>query len=175
MRWSNQGRKKGASHWNTSQFTLYLFVLVYRSNLTKLTLQSDAAIKKLEKDREEGEKILRLTEVCRKLETEEEKVSFHEQHAKCIEFLLMQVLPFYASTLSAEEQDQVSSLEAEQPSEALAKVSLALFHLLLKLLHAASCCTGNAGIFVTGQFLETLQQGQFSQPMIKAIIDKSNQ
>ena len=46
---------------------------------------------------------------------------------------LTQVLPFYASTLSAEEQDQVSSLEAEQPSEALAKVSP--FLSFLKILH----------------------------------------
>ena len=46
----------------------------------KLTLQSDAAIKQLEKDREEGEKILRLAEMCRKLETEEEKVRAELSH-----------------------------------------------------------------------------------------------
>lgn len=53
---------------------LLLFLLLFRANLTKLTLQSDAAMKELQKDREIGEKILRVTEMCRKLETEEEKV-----------------------------------------------------------------------------------------------------
>lgn len=48
-----------------------------RNNLTTLTLQSDAAIKKLQTDKEMGEKILRLAEMCRKLETEEEKVVYH--------------------------------------------------------------------------------------------------
>ena len=54
---------------------LLLLLLLLRGNLTKLTLQSDAAMKELQKDREKGEKILRLAEMCRKLETEEEKVS----------------------------------------------------------------------------------------------------
>ena len=53
----------------------------------------------------QGEQILRLAEMCRKLETEEEKV-----------------LPFYASSLTAEEQDDVAAAVAEPPSEKLAAV-----------------------------------------------------
>jgi len=53
----------------------------------------------------QGERILRLAEMCRKLETEEEKV-----------------LPFYASSLSSEEEQQVTSVQTEPPSEALAQV-----------------------------------------------------
>ena len=43
--------------------------------------------------------------MCRKLETEEEKV-----------------LPFYSSSLSAEEDEQVASVEAEPALETLAQV-----------------------------------------------------
>ena len=46
-------------------------------------------------------------EMCRKQETEEEKV-----------------LPFYASSLTAEEQDDVAAAVAEQPNEKLASVSV---------------------------------------------------
>ena len=76
-------------------------MLLHRSNLTTLTLQSDAAIKELQQKKEkvslelenvlvnklhcvythwavcvvsQSEKILRSAEMCRKLETEEEKV-----------------------------------------------------------------------------------------------------
>ena len=44
--------------------------------------------------------------MCRKLETEEEKV-----------------LPFYASSLTQEEQDDVNTAVAEPPSQPLAAVS----------------------------------------------------
>ena len=44
--------------------------------------------------------------MCRKLETEEEKV-----------------LPFYASSLTAEEQDDVNAAVMEPPSQELAAVS----------------------------------------------------
>ena len=53
----------------------------------------------------QGERILRLSEMCRKLETEDEKV-----------------LPFYAASLSEEEQEQVASIENEPGFEALAQV-----------------------------------------------------
>ena len=43
--------------------------------------------------------------MCRKLETEQEKV-----------------LPFYSSTLTEEEEEQVKSAEQEEPAEVLAKV-----------------------------------------------------
>ena len=53
----------------------------------------------------QGERILRLAEMCRKLETEEEKV-----------------LPFYSTSLSPEEEDQVASVEGEPAFETLAQV-----------------------------------------------------
>lgn len=52
-----------------------------------------------------GERILKLSEMGRKLETEEEKV-----------------LPFYASSLTQEEQDDVQAAVVESPSEPLASV-----------------------------------------------------
>lgn len=53
----------------------------------------------------QGEQVLKLAEMCRKLETEEEKV-----------------LPFYASSLWPEEDQKVASAAAEPPSEPLATV-----------------------------------------------------
>lgn len=47
-----------------------------------------------------------MAEVCRKLETEEEKV-----------------LPFYASSLTQEEQEDIKAAVLEAPSQALAAVS----------------------------------------------------
>ncbi|XP_002131334.2 dynein regulatory complex subunit 2 isoform X1 [Ciona intestinalis] len=76
-----------------------------RGKLTTLTLQSNSAIKKLNKVRDKGDQILRLAEMCRKLETEEEKV-----------------LPFYASSLSQEEQEDVEAAVYETPNEPLAAV-----------------------------------------------------
>ena len=55
----------------------------------------------------QGERIMRLAEMCRKLETEEEKV-----------------LPFYASSLTAEEQEDVDDAVMEPPTEPLASVSI---------------------------------------------------
>ena len=56
-----------------------------------------------------GERILKLAEMCRKLQTEEEKV-----------------LPFYASSLTADEQEDIDAAVAEEPSEPLAQVSYIL-------------------------------------------------
>lgn len=53
----------------------------------------------------QGERILKLAEMCRKLETEEEKV-----------------LPFYASSLTEEEQADVDAVMEEPPTQALAEV-----------------------------------------------------
>lgn len=53
----------------------------------------------------QGEQILKLAEMCRKLETEEEKV-----------------LPFYSSSLSQKEEEQAEAVEAEPPTEPLARV-----------------------------------------------------
>ncbi|KAM8977465.1 dynein regulatory complex subunit 2 [Pelodytes ibericus] len=71
--------------------------------LTALTVQSNAALKELQRIIDKGEYILRLAEMCRKLETEEEKV-----------------LPFYPSSLSAEEREEVEKANTEKPSEQLA-------------------------------------------------------
>ena len=48
---------------------------------------------------------MRLAEMCRKLETEQEKV-----------------LPFYSSSLTEEEEIQMNEAEQEEPTERLAKV-----------------------------------------------------
>ena len=58
----------------------------------------------------QGERILKLAEMCRKLETEAEKV-----------------LPFYASSLSPEEDNDVAAAMQEAPSEQLAEVKIQLF------------------------------------------------
>ncbi|XP_068678693.1 dynein regulatory complex subunit 2-like [Montipora capricornis] len=76
-----------------------------RSRLTQLTLQSNAAIKELKRSHEKGERILKLAEMSRKLETEAEKV-----------------LPFYTSSLTSEEDDDVAAAMQEAPSEPLAEI-----------------------------------------------------
>jgi len=78
---------------------------VERAKLTKLTLQSNAAIKELNCKHEKGERILKLAEMCRKLETEQEKV-----------------LPFYASSLTQDEEEDVAGAIQEAPSEPLAQL-----------------------------------------------------
>ncbi|GCB85216.1 hypothetical protein scyTo_0025841, partial [Scyliorhinus torazame] len=54
-----------------------------------------------------GEHILKMAEMCRRLETEEEKV-----------------LPFYASSLTPEEENKVQYLMIMQPCEELAEVMM---------------------------------------------------
>ncbi|XP_047141904.1 dynein regulatory complex subunit 2 isoform X1 [Hydra vulgaris] len=78
-----------------------------RSELTTLIIQSNSVIKELERKKEKGEKILKLAERCRKLETEEEKI-----------------LPFYSTSLNVLEEKQVEEFNQEKPSEPLAE----LFH-----------------------------------------------
>ncbi|KAM5249675.1 dynein regulatory complex subunit 2 isoform 2-T2 [Hipposideros larvatus] len=77
---------------------------ISQENLVKLTLESNATIKALRKIVDKGEKILKLAEICRKFETEEEKV-----------------LPFY-STLTPEEQTKREEIHPENLTEGLAKV-----------------------------------------------------
>ncbi|KAJ7387898.1 Dynein regulatory complex subunit 2 [Desmophyllum pertusum] len=55
-----------------------------RSRLTQLTLQSNAAIKELKRTNEKGECILKLAEMCRKLETEAEKEAPSEPLAEIL-------------------------------------------------------------------------------------------
>ncbi|XP_004692852.1 PREDICTED: coiled-coil domain-containing protein 65 [Condylura cristata] len=78
---------------------------ISQENLAKLTLESNATLKALKKIVEKGEKILKLAEICRKFETEEEKV-----------------LPFYSSALSVEEEEELGEIYPEELSEELAKV-----------------------------------------------------
>lgn len=78
-----------------------------RSRLTILTLQSNRSIKELQRKKEKGERILKMAEMCRKYETEEEKV-----------------LPFYTTSLNLLEKREVDQAFNEAPEEALAQ----LFH-----------------------------------------------
>ncbi|XP_075447342.1 dynein regulatory complex subunit 2 [Ascaphus truei] len=75
------------------------------SRLATLTVQSNATLKKLQGVIDKGDHILRLAEMCRKLETEEEKV-----------------LPFYPSSLSAEEREEAERASMEEPTEQLAQL-----------------------------------------------------
>ncbi|XP_020032586.1 dynein regulatory complex subunit 2 isoform X1 [Castor canadensis] len=80
---------------------------ISQENLVKLTLESNATLKALKKIVDKGEKILKLAEMCRKFETEEEKV-----------------LPFYSSVLTPKDQEEIEaqSLEELSQQEELAKV-----------------------------------------------------
>ncbi|XP_030634041.1 dynein regulatory complex subunit 2 [Chanos chanos] len=80
---------------------------INRKLLTTLIVQSDAAAKKLQGIIAKGEKLLRLSEMCRKLETEREKV-----------------LPFSSSSLSSEEQSEIRASAEEPLSVELAKALL---------------------------------------------------
>ncbi|XP_010192328.1 PREDICTED: coiled-coil domain-containing protein 65, partial [Mesitornis unicolor] len=72
--------------------------------LIELSVQSDATLKALGQVVEKALRVLRLAEMCRKLETEEEKV-----------------LPFYASSLAEEEQRESQQILEETPTEPLAR------------------------------------------------------
>ena len=76
-----------------------------RKKLTKLTMQSNSAIESLTEKEEKAKTILRLAEMCRKLETEEEKI-----------------LPFYGSSLTQEEENDIRQAVYENPSQELADV-----------------------------------------------------
>ncbi|XP_023579295.1 coiled-coil domain-containing protein 65 isoform X2 [Octodon degus] len=76
-----------------------------QENLVKLTQDSTATLKALRKVVEKGERILKLAEICRKFETEEEKV-----------------LPFYSSVLTPEEQEFEMQDGGEEPTRELAEV-----------------------------------------------------
>lgn len=76
---------------------------VMKKKLTKLTVQSNSSIECLKQREEKVKQILRLAEMCRKLETEEEKI-----------------LPFYASSLSQEEEQEIQQALFEKPGSELA-------------------------------------------------------
>ncbi|XP_074082131.1 dynein regulatory complex subunit 2 [Macrotis lagotis] len=76
-----------------------------RRNLAKLTRESNITLKCLKKTVDKGERILKLAEICRKFETEEEKV-----------------LPFDSSMLTPEELQEVEQNAYEPPSTEFAKM-----------------------------------------------------
>lgn len=76
-----------------------------RSNLTKLTLQSDHCLKELKAKEDKAQQILRFAEMCRKMETEEEKI-----------------LPFYASSLTEDEENDLKQALYENPSKDLSDI-----------------------------------------------------
>ncbi|NXF14109.1 DRC2 protein, partial [Smithornis capensis] len=76
-----------------------------KSDLATLSCQSGATLKVLLQVVEKAQRILRLAEMCRRLETEEEKV-----------------LPFYPSSLAEEELQDARKILEETPVEPLARV-----------------------------------------------------
>ncbi|XP_067314712.1 dynein regulatory complex subunit 2 [Pseudorasbora parva] len=76
-----------------------------RKQLTKLTIQSSNAAKKIQETVSMGERLLRLSEVCSKMETEHEKV-----------------LPFYKSSLTEEELSQERANAMKSPTEKLTQL-----------------------------------------------------
>lgn len=101
---TKQDREKMQRHFHELKWEMNQVRDKERDKLTKLTLESNAAIKEVKRQKEKGELILRLSEMCRKMETEEEKV-----------------LPFYASSLTKEEQEDVEAAVVEAPSQPLAE------------------------------------------------------
>ncbi|NP_001002603.1 dynein regulatory complex subunit 2 [Danio rerio] len=78
---------------------------IRKKHITKLTVQSNDATKKLQEIVARGERLLRQCEMCCKLETEHEKV-----------------LPFYKSSLSKEEQKQEKAKAMESSNEKLTQL-----------------------------------------------------
>ncbi|XP_010288364.1 PREDICTED: coiled-coil domain-containing protein 65, partial [Phaethon lepturus] len=72
--------------------------------LARLTAQSSAALRVLARVLEKAQRILRLAEMCRRLETEQEKV-----------------LPFYPSSLAEGEQRDAQQVLEETPAEPLTR------------------------------------------------------
>jgi len=92
-------------HFQKLKYEMHECRMEERKLLSKMVQKSDSTLKTLTKIKEQGDAILSFSEMCRKLETEEEKV-----------------LPFYASTLTEEEQEDVNNAVYEAPSEPLSKI-----------------------------------------------------
>jgi len=92
-------------HFQRLKFEMQMCREKERKLLSKMVQHSNNAIKHLTKVAEKGETILRYAEVSRKLETEEEKI-----------------LPYFASSLTKEEQEDIIETELEEPSEPLSKL-----------------------------------------------------
>nr|CAX73119.1 Coiled-coil domain-containing protein 65 [Schistosoma japonicum] len=80
------------------------FCDLQNEKLINMSLQSEEAIKKVQCLLGKAEKIIKLGEQCRKYETEEEKV-----------------IPFYSSSLSVEEENDVHELLEKEQNEEIAK------------------------------------------------------
>ncbi|CAH8850134.1 unnamed protein product [Trichobilharzia szidati] len=78
---------------------------IQHKNLIKMSLESGEAIKKVQYLLDKAEKIIKLGEQCRKYETEEEKV-----------------VPFYASSLTAEEEKAVQEFYENETDEEISKI-----------------------------------------------------
>nr|XP_021490579.1 coiled-coil domain-containing protein 65 isoform X4 [Meriones unguiculatus] len=128
-----------------------------QENLVKLTLESNATLKALKKVVEKGEKVLKLAEICRKFETEEEKV-----------------LPFYSSILTPKEQEELEKQNPEELTEELAKVEegrapvgrcqAAGARVAALRLPPVTPPPAYAGLFRDGEFLEKIQQSEAGGP-----------
>ncbi|BFZ04318.1 hypothetical protein BsWGS_07357 [Bradybaena similaris] len=70
-----------------------------RAHLVKMSTESRASLQQLRKQKEKGVSVLKMAEICRKLETEEEKL-----------------IPFYASSLSQQEEENVTAFIMEPSS-----------------------------------------------------------
>lgn len=89
------------SHFHDLKTQMKIMQDTMRKKLTVLTMQSDKSIDVLKKKEEKAKQILRSAEMCRKLETEEEKI-----------------LPFYATSLSEQEENDVKqALQESQVTE----------------------------------------------------------
>lgn len=93
------------SHFHDLKLQMKQMQDAMRKNLTKLTLKTDQTMKALTKKEEKAKHIMRLAEMCRKLETEEEKI-----------------LPFYASSLTEQEENDLKQAMLETPGNELADV-----------------------------------------------------
>lgn len=81
--------------------------ILEHEKLTKLTLESSAAIKELKRQKAKCACMLELFERCRKFETEEEKI-----------------LPFCVNSLTAEEKEELLRNDMEPPTEPLANLMM---------------------------------------------------
>jgi dynein regulatory complex subunit 2 len=102
---TNQDRDIMNSHFHDLKAQMKAMQDSMRAKLTKLTIESDKSLRVLKEKQEKAEQILRIAEMCRKLETEEEKV-----------------LPFYATSLSDQEINESKQALQESPGEKLANV-----------------------------------------------------
>lgn len=93
--------------------------------------------------------------MCRKLETEEEKI-----------------LPFYASSLSEQEEKEIKQTLYENPSQDLADVNIFFLHLFQNNIESGGlttvyCRQGHERLSIVGKLLETIQQSPIGQAELR--------